>query len=105
MTTGAVSCSLYLGTISYNSAKASLPGHPGSYDYFGASAARPTSTGIWNLVLNSSINRQPRTGESATTSLLYRWHPGTAFAIICILANYNNCTQTTYIRNIRFYTE
>lgn len=104
MTTGATSYGFYLGTISYNSAKAVLPGHPGSYDYFGAAGAKPTSTGIWNLVLNRQTNGQPRTGESATTSLYYRWHPGAAFARIYIAANYNG-PQTTYIRNIRFYVE
>lgn len=102
MTTGATSYGFYLGTISYNESKVRLLGHPGSYDYFGAVGAKPTSTGIWNLVMNKG--GQPRTGESATTSLHYRWHPGAAFARIYIAANYNG-PQTTYIRNIRFYVE
>ena len=104
MTTGATSYGFYLGTISYNESKVRLLGHPGTYDYFGAAGAKPTSTGIWNLVLNRQTNGQPRTGESATTSLYYRWHPGAAFARIYIAANHNG-PQTAYIRNIRFYVE
>jgi len=104
MTTGGTTYGFYLGTISYDSAKNVLPGHPGSYDYFGALAARPTSTGVWNLVMNKKINGQPRTGESATQSLCDRWHAGTALARVYIASNHNG-PQITYIRNVRFYVE
>lgn len=104
MTTGGTTYRFYLGTISYDSAKSRLPGHPGSYDYFGAYGARPTSTGVWNLVMNKKINGQPRTGESATQSLCDRWHPGTALARVYIASNHNG-PQITYIRNVRFYVE
>ena len=53
------------------------------------------------------IGGQPRTGESADTSKLDKWHPGTVRARAVVGANYNSPTgaQTTYVRNIRFYVE
>jgi len=105
LTEGTTTYYFYLGTISYNSTSSSpLPGHPGTYDYFGASADQPTSTNTWTFVVNKAIGGQPRTGESASTSIWYKWHPGTAWARVLLSANYNG-TQTTYIRNIRFYVE
>ncbi len=106
LTEGTTTYGFYLGTVSYNSTSSSpLPGHPGTYDYFGARADRPTSTNTWTFVTaNKKINGQPRTGESADTSLYDKWHPGTVRAKALILANLTG-TQTTYVRNIRFYVE
>jgi hypothetical protein len=109
LTEGATTYGFYLGTVSYNSTSSSpLPGHGGSYDYFGASGYRPTSTNTWTFVTaNKKIGGQPRTGESADTSKLDKWHPGTVRARAVVGANYNSPTgaQTTYVRNIRFYVE
>ena len=109
LTEGTTTYTFFLGTISYNSTSSSpLPGHGGSYDYFGASGYRPTSTNTWTFVTaNKKIGGQPRTGESADTSKLDKWHPGTVRARAVVGANYNSPTgaQTTYVRNIRFYVE
>lgn len=104
MTKDSITRSLYLGTKSYDVNKNSVLAHPGSYDYFGASGLKPTSTNVWNKVMNKAVNGQPRTGESATTSIYQMWHPGTQFAKMIILANYNS-SQRTYIRNLKFFTE
>jgi len=105
LTEGTTTYYFYLGTISYNSTSSSpLPGHPGAYDYFGAIADQPTSTNTWTFVVNKAINGRPRTGESATTSLYDKWHPGTLWAKVVVIANYSG-TQTTYVRNVRFYVE
>jgi len=105
LTEGTTTYYFTLGTRSYDINKTTLPGHPGSYDYFGAHYDRPTSTNTWTFVVNKRINGQPRTGESATTSIFNMWHPGTAWARVMIIANYNNGTQTTYVRNLRFYVD
>jgi len=106
LTEGTTTHGFTLGTVSYNSTSSSpLPGHPGTYDYFGVHGDRPTSTNTWTFVTaNKKINGRPRTGESATTSLYDKWHPGTVRARVLFIANYVG-TQTTYIRNIRFYVE
>ena len=106
LTEGTTTYQFTLGTVSYNSTSSSpLPGHPGTYDYFGVHGDRPTSTNTWTFVTaNKKINGRPRTGESATTSLYDKWHPGTVRARVLFIANYVG-TQTTYIRNIRFYVE
>ena len=96
----------YLGTASYDGSYILLPGHGGTCDYFGASADRPTSTNTWTFITaNKQINGRPRTGESDTG--YDKWHTGTLWAKALILANYQSPagTQTTYIRNIRFYVE
>ena len=105
LTEGATTYRFYLGTVSYDASYNKLPGHSGgTYDYFGAESDRPTSTNTWTFVVNKAIGGQPRTGESASTSIWYKWHPGTAWARVLLSANYNG-TQTTYVRNIRFYVE
>jgi len=106
LTEGATTYGFYLGTVSYNSTSSSpLPGHPGAYDYFGAESAKPTSTNTWTFVVNKAIIGQPRTGESVDTSLRDKWHPGTLWAKVLVAPNDGAGTQTTYIRNIRFYVE
>jgi len=105
LTEGATTYQFTLGTVSYNSTSSSpLPGHPGTYDYFGVYGDHPTSTNTWTFVINKPIGGRPRTGESATTSLYDKWHPGTVRARVLVIANHNG-TQTTYVRNIRFYVE
>ena len=104
MTKDSIIRNLYLGTKSYDAAHNPLLSHPGSYDYFGAVAAKPTSTDVWNKVINKAINGQPRTGESSNTSIYQMWHSGTKFARIIVLANHNG-SQRTYIRNLKFFTE
>ena len=108
LTEGTTTYLFALGTISYNASSSPLPGHPGTYDYFGAHNDKPTSTNTWTFVTaNKKIHGQPRTGESADTSTYDKWHPGTVWARALVIANYNSPTgtQTTYIRNIRFYVE
>ena len=105
LTEGTTTYQFTLGTVSYNSTSSSpLPGHPGTYDYFGVYGDHPTSTNTWTFVINKPIGGRPRTGESATTSLYDKWHPGTVRARVLVIANHNG-TQTTYVRNIRFYVE
>ena len=105
LTEGATTYVFFLGTVSYNSTSSSpLPGHPGRYDYFGAYSDQPTSTNTWTFVINKPIGGQPRTGESADISIYYKWHPGTVRAKVLLSVNYSG-TQTTYVRNIRFYVE
>jgi len=104
LTEGTTTYYFYLGTKSYDGSYNQLPGHPGSYDYFGANQDQPTSTNTWTFVVNKAINGRPRTGESATTSLYDKWHPGTVWAKALVVGNYSG-TQTTYVRNIRFYVE
>ena len=95
----------WLGTASYDASHNPVSPHPGSYDYFGVYANKPTSTNTWTFVVNKQISGQPRTGESADTSLYDKWHPGTVWAKVVVVANYSQGTQTTYVRNIRFYVE
>jgi len=95
----------FLGTMSYDASSSTLPGHPGPWDTFGASGDRPTSTNTWTFVVNKPIGGQPRTGESATTSLLDKWHPGTVWAKVMVSPNCCTGTRTAYIRNVRFYVE
>ena len=96
----------WLGTASYDASHNPVSPHPGSYDYFGVYANKPTSTNTWTFITaNKQINGQPRTGESADTSLYDKWHPGTVWAKVVVVANYSQGTQTTYVRNIRFYVE
>ncbi len=102
LTEGTTTYKFYLGTISYDGSYNQLPGHPGSYDYFGAIQERPTSTNTWTFVVNKAIGGRPRTGESDTG--YNKWHTGTLWAKVIVLANYSG-TQTTYVRNIRFYVE
>jgi len=105
LTEGTTTYTFYLGTVSYDASYNKLPGHGGTYDYFGARADRPTSTNTWTFITaNKQISGQPRTGESATTSIYEKWHPGTVWAKALILANLTG-TQTTYVRNVRFYVE
>ena len=106
LTEGTTAYGFYLGTASYDASYNPLPGHGGTCDYFGASADRPTSTNTWTFITaNKQINGRPRTGESDTG--YDKWHTGTLWAKALILANYQSPagTQTTYIRNIRFYVE
>ncbi len=102
LTEGTTTYKFFLGTASYDGSYTKLPGHPGSYDYFGAENDRPTSTNTWTFVVNKQINGRPRTGESDTG--YNKWHTGTLWAKAIVLVNYSG-TQTTYVRNIRFYVE
>jgi len=104
LTEGTTTYVFFLGTASYDASHNPLDGHWGTYDYFGANQDRPTSTNTWTFVVNKGIGGQPRTGESADTSVLYKWHPGTVWAKALVVGNYSG-TQTTYVRNIRFYVE
>ncbi len=107
LTEGTTAYYFYLGTASYDASYNSLPGHRGNYDYFGAYGDRPTSTNTWTFVVNKGIGGQPRTGESDDRNLVDKWHTGTVWAKVLIIAN-DICTssaQTTYIRNLRFYVE
>jgi len=104
LTIGTISYVFALGTRSYNASYNPVSPHPGDYDYFGAHSDKPTSTNTWTFVVNKQTNGQPRTGESATTSLYDKWHPGTVWAQAIVIANWSG-TQTTYVRNIRFYVE
>ncbi|MDX9727096.1 MAG: LamG-like jellyroll fold domain-containing protein, partial [Bacteroidales bacterium] len=95
---------LYSGTISYDSAMTQLSGHPGSYDYFVDSAITFTAD-TWYHRRNTFIGGLPRTGESANTNDRHMWHPGTAYAKVMFLFNYDgSSTQETYIKNLKFYT-
>jgi len=107
LTEGATTYELFLGTISYDASYTKLPGHPGSYDYFGAYHDRPTSTNTWTFITaNKQINGRPRTGTSTNTSILDKWEPATVLAKVVVIPNdTDTSTQTTYIRNIRFYVE
>jgi len=108
LTEGATTYTFWLGTASYNASHNPVSPHPGLYDYFGVYGDRPTSTNTWTFITaNKQISGQPRTGESATTSIYEKWHPGTVWAKALVVANWNSPTgtQTTYVRNIRFYVE
>jgi len=106
LTEGTTTYQFFLGTISYDKDHNSVPPHPGSYDYFGTSYDRPTSTNTWTFIsANKAIGGRPRTGTSTNRSLLDKWEPGTALARVLMIANYDTGAQTTYIRNIRFYVE
>ena len=106
LTEGTTTYQFFLGTISYDKDHNSVPPHPGSYDYFGASSIQPTSTNTWTFIsANKAIGGRPRTGTSTNRSLLDKWEPGTALARVLMIANYDTGAQTTYIRNIRFYVE
>ena len=105
LTEGTTAYGFYFATRSYNASHNPVSPHPGLYDYFGVYGDRPTSTNTWTFITaNKQINGQPRTGESATTSIYYKWHPGTVWAKALVEPNWNG-TQTTYVRNIRFYVE
>ena len=94
----------YSGTISYNSTGGILPGHPGSYDYFGdVNVVFPS--GVWQHRVNNAIKGEPRIGVSSIQSQYGRWHTGIDSAKVAFIANYQDNTesQTTYIKNIRFY--
>ncbi|HRU90271.1 MAG TPA: hypothetical protein P5094_03085, partial [Patescibacteria group bacterium] len=67
----------------------------------------PTSTNTWTFITaNKQINGRPRTGTSTNTSILDKWEPATVLAKVVVIPNdTDTSTQTTYIRNIRFYVE
>ena len=104
LTEGTTTYYFYLGTASYDGSYNKLPGHSGSYDYFGAISDRPTSTNTWTFVVNKAIKGRPRTGESDDWKLIDKWHTGTVWAKALVAANYSGA-QTTYVRNVRFYVE
>jgi len=95
---------LYAGTHSYAVLDGSwLPGHPGSYDYFGDSSSQFTE-GIWYNRLNAGISGVPRTAETDATTY-DTWHTGTKYATIMFLFNYSSGSsgQETYLRNLKFW--
>ena len=93
----------YGGTRSYDSSYATLPGHPGTYDYFTDSGSIFTP-GVWYHRNNTVIGGAPRTGESSTQSERDKWHTGTKYAKVLIIHGYNTGTaQNTYIKNLKFY--
>ena len=94
---------LYGGTHSWDASYTELPGHPGSYDYFG-DVGTDLVEGIWYHHNNYAISNVPRTGESSVTSDMTVWHTGTVYATIMFLFNYSGSTsQETYIKNLVLY--
>ena len=95
--------SMYSGVISYDEDFNRLAGHPGSYDYFNDSNDK-FDAGVWYYRKNAKINGNPRTGESSSQSDRDKWHTGTRYARVLLMANYNQTnSQVTYIKNLKFY--
>ncbi|HOW50437.1 MAG TPA: lectin-like protein [bacterium] len=95
---------MYAGTHSYDSGGTMLPGHPGSYDYFGEVGTTFTADTWYTDRVNAVIAGAARTGESSDTGVYAAWHTGTKSATIMFLLNYSDVSaQETYIRNLRFY--
>ena len=95
--------SMYSGVISYDEDFNRLSGHPGLYDYFNDSNDK-FDAGVWYYRKNAKINGNPRTGESSSQSDRDKWHTGTRYARVLLMANYNQTnSQVTYIKNLKFY--
>lgn len=95
--------SMYSGVISYDEDFNQLSGHPGLYDYFNDSNDK-FDAGVWYYRKNAKINGNPRTGESSSQSDRDKWHTGTRYARVLLMANYNQTnSQVTYIKNLKFY--
>lgn len=95
---------MYLGTISYDANYNVLPGHPGTYDYFGNVGSAITTTWVtYNNNVIGGANGNGRTGEDANTNNYAAWHPGTKFAKILIITNYNGRPGPTWIKDLKFY--
>ena len=103
----------FAGTISYDASGELVPGHPGTYDYFGELGTN-FNKGVWQHRKNAVINGAARTGESTNQNNYATWQPGTTEARVVFLTGFqSNPAQghdlgnvtTTYIKNIRFYEE
>jgi len=95
---------MYLGTISYDINKNILPGHPGSYDYFGnVGTAVPTTWRTYNNDIAGGINGTGRTGESTDVGNYSIWHTGTKYARILLITNYNGQPGPTWLKGLKFY--
>ncbi|MBQ3369361.1 leucine-rich repeat domain-containing protein [bacterium] len=95
--------SMYSGVISYDEDFNQLSGHPGLYDYFNDSNDK-FDAGVWYYRKNAKINGNPRTGESSNVNDRDKWHTGTRYARVLLMANYNQTnSQVTYIKNLKFY--
>lgn len=95
--------SLYSGVISYDINFNQLPGHSGTYDYFNDDNNQ-FDAGVWYYRKNVRINGNPRTGESSNVNDRDKWHTGTRYARVLLMANYNQTnSQITYIKNLKFY--
>ncbi len=91
---------LYLGTISYDTDVSLLPGHPGSYDYFGkVGGATPTT---WTTYTNS-VTGTARTGTDASTTNYSAFHPGTVWVRFLIIVDYPSATDTVWVKDLKWY--
>lgn len=83
-----------------------LPGHPGSFDYFG-DVGQFFTVGQWYHRKNTAIEGMARTGESSNVSEYNKWHTGTHYANLLFVLNYGDSywKQTTLIKNLKFYEE
>lgn len=104
---------VYAGTRSYDSTGADVPGHPGTYDYFGEMGT-PFVKGTWQHRRNAFIQGAARTGESTNQNSYSTWHPGTTEARVVFLTGFQPApnqnhdvagTTTTFIKNVKFYEE
>lgn len=94
---------LYFGNISYDVNKAMLPGHPGSYDYFGASGKTPTTS--WTVYNNSEIGGKYGAGRTGETSgnEYSTFHTGVKYVKIMLLPNYSGTVNGLMVKDLKFY--
>jgi hypothetical protein len=96
---------MYLGTKSYDVNKSVVPGHPGTYDYFGkAGGTVPTTWTVYNNEQIGGVNGTGRTGENTTTGDYSSWHTGTKYTKILIISNYNAGVGPTWLKSLKLYT-
>ena len=107
MTTNDENKRFYMGSADYNSSKKFVvnqaTGNTYGYNYFVVSGSSATN-GTWEKIGNSEAH----TGENAESQSNSSWRPGTKYARIATVVNVGSPpaeTQTTYIRNIRFYRQ
>jgi hypothetical protein len=92
---------MYFGTISYDVNMTELPGHPGTYDYFGNVGSSVPTT--WQIYNNTAISGVARTSESTDVGNYAVWHTGTKFVRILIITNYSGQPGPTWVKNLKFY--
>ena len=92
----------FMGTLSYDSAKTFLQGHPGTGDWFGASnISIPTTS--YQYLMNQGTGGVAKTGESAPLGDLTTFPVGTKYVCISIVGGWGGTTGSTYIKGLRFW--
>ena len=94
----------YLGDIAYNDQKSTsgILQKPGTHEYWGALGQNPSST-EYTLYKNQGTGGVARTGENTTTGDLTTWYTGTSWIRYLFIANYNNATGITFIKDLKLY--